>query len=244
MPNELIIYKYYNLGKVFSDNRFKIKKANDATIKFLRDKAVSQQDKQAVRSKRIAGIAFLGINQVGDCRFVTKSEDGERTYIQSIRFYDLHKRKPRSKDEILDSMRNSDIGVYCSDPSFLFWGAAYNATKDGYNIAIENRAPKGLGQQSPKIKALQDKFVLCKHLIAVLRAAPFYWNNMVGEYVKYFKLDRGDLKPARAVIEEGAEGPTGVTKKQIKAPRVAPAQPAQAVGTKNAVKESEEKENE
>jgi hypothetical protein len=236
-----IIYVYHNLGKIFSDKRFKIKKANDATIKFLRDKAVSQQDKQAVRSRRISGIAFLGLNQVGDCRFVCKSEDGERQYIQSLRFYELHKKRPKGRDEIIAMMKNSDIGVYCSDPSFLYWGAAYNATKGNYNIVVENRPPKGLSANSPKILEMQKKFVLCKHLIAVLRAAPFYWNNMVGEYARYFKVTKEDLKLAKASVEEGAEG-TKEEQENMKKEKELLAQGFKEVKDKDELKEVEDKE--
>lgn len=191
-----IVYNYHNLGKIFADQRFKMAKAHDATMKFLRDRAVSQQDKQALRSKRIQGIAYLGLNQLGDLRFACKSEDGKETYIQSIRFYDFHKRKPRTRDDILRMMRESDIGVYCNDPSFLYWGAAYNATKGRYNIAVENRAPT-------RAVELKKKFTLCKHLIAVLRAVPFYWNNMIRDFEKYFKIE--EAKERKPELEKEGE---------------------------------------
>lgn len=193
-----IRYHYHNIGKVYAeDNDLKTKKALDHTMKFLRDKARGQQALQRERAKRISGIAYLGLNELGDVRFSTKSEDGKSVYLQSIRFYDLQERKPRTRDEILDMMRNSDIGVYCSDPSFLYWGAAYNATVGKYNIIIERRPPKGMKWNNPKILELQKNFVLCKHLIAVLRAAPFYWNNMVGDFAKMFKVDYEEREKIR-----------------------------------------------
>jgi hypothetical protein len=211
-----IIYKYHNVGKVFSDNRFKLKRANDITMKYLRDRAVSQQDKQALKSKRIQGIAYLGINQLGDLRFATKSEDGKETYIQSLRFYDLQKRKPRTKEEVLNAMNNSDIGVYCNDPSFLYWGAAYNATKYGYNIVIENRVPT-------KHVELKKKFVLCKHLIALLRAAPFWWAQILKDYQEYFRI-KEDSTSTKAPT-------TQANKEEVK--QVEQSTPS-VVGTKNA----------
>lgn len=212
-----IIYKYHNIGKVFSDNRFKLKRANDITMKYLRDKAVSQQDKQALKSKRIQGIAYLGINQLGDLRFATKSEDGKETYIQSIRFYDLQKRKPRTKEELLKAMNNSDIGVYCNDPSFLYWGAAYNATKYGYNIIIENRVPT-------KHVELKKKFILCKHLIALLRAAPFWWAQILKDYQEYFRI-KEDNVATKAPTTQQASKQEAETTEQPK---------PSGVGTKNA----------
>lgn len=189
-----VYYTYHNLGPIYRDNRFKTKKALDATMKFLRDKAVTQQEKQAYRSKKIEGISYLGLNSLGDLRFACRSEDGKDTYLQSIRFYDLHKRKPRTRDEILRMMRESDVGVYCNDPSFLYWGAAYNATIGKYNIVIETRPPRGMSHNSPKILEMQKKFVLCKHLIAVLRAVPFYWNNMVKDFAEFFKVSDAEMK--------------------------------------------------
>jgi hypothetical protein len=211
-----IIYKYHNVGKVFSDNRFKLKRANDITMKYLRDRAVSQQDKQALKSKRIQGIAYLGINQLGDLRFATKSEDGKETYIQSLRFYDLQKRKPKTKEEVLNAMNNSDIGVYCNDPSFLYWGAAYNATKYGYNIVIENRVPT-------KHVELKKKFVLCKHLIALLRAAPFWWAQILKDYQEYFRIKEDSTSTKAPTTQANKE-----EVKQVEQPT------SSVVGTKNA----------
>lgn len=223
-----VIYTYHNLGKIFSDNRFRMAKAHDATMKFLRDKAVSQQDKQALRSKRIAGIAYLGLNALGDLRFACRSEDGKESYLQSIRFYDFHKRKPRNRDDVLRMMRDSDVGVYCNDPSFLYWGAAYNATKGGYNIVVENRPPT-------RHVEIKQKFVLCKHLIAVLRAVPFYWNNMIKDFMEYFKIHEGDeekvdeKKPKEKVEEKKTE-------KKL-TPKAEFAKPAQGQSTKKEEKE-------
>jgi len=222
-----IIYCYHNLGKIFSDQRFKSAKAHDATMKFLRDKAVSQQDKQALRSKRIQGIAYLGLNQLGDLRFACKSEDGTETYLQSIRFYDFYKRKPKTRDDILNMMRESDVGVYCNDPSFLYWGAAYNATKGGYNIVVENRPPT-------KHLELKNKFVLCKHMIAVLRAVPFYWNNMVKDFMEHFKInEQRELAEEKKVVETKVEEtkPEEKGKGQFVKP-AQPAKPAQSQSTK------------
>lgn len=188
-----IYYKYQPVGKVFADDRYNVKKALDHTLKFLRDKAVSQQELQARRSKNIAGIQYLGLTPVGDLRFASLSEDRKQTYIQSIRFYDMHKRRPRTRNQVLDMMRNSDVGVYCSDPSFLHWGGAYNAHKGGFGIVVENRPPKGGPHKKPEILAKQNRFVLCKHLISVLRAAPWYHNNIVRDLAKYYRVEDEEM---------------------------------------------------
>lgn len=175
------VVQFNNIGKYFSKEH----KAHDATIKELRDTAKNQQVLQGRKYKKIDGIQYLGINNYGDLVFECNSEDKKGKYKQNIRFYDLKKRRPKTRDEVLDMMRNSDVGVSCNDPSFLYWGGAYNATRYGYNIYSENR-----GLNEPH-RATKEKFVICKHLIAVLHAVPFYWNNIVTDYKKFFEIVDG-----------------------------------------------------
>jgi hypothetical protein len=171
------ILRYENIGKYFKSN-----KAFDATIKDLRESAKSKQLLQGRKWKNIDGIRYLGINTFGDLVFECNSETKKGKYKQNIRFYDLKERKPKTRDEVLAMMRESDVGVSCNDPSFLYWGGAYNATKDKYNIFVETR-----GLNEPHIET-KTKFVLCKHLIAVLHAVPFYWNTIIADYKEYFDI--------------------------------------------------------
>lgn len=239
-----IRYHYHNLGKIFVEDTYGAKKALDATMKFLRDKAVSQQDVQRVRSKNISGIAYLGLNKMGDVRFTSKSEDGKGMYLQSIRFFDLNERKPRTRDEILDMMRNSDIGVFCNDPSFLYWGAAYNATVGKYNIVIETRPPKGMRYRSPRILELQKNFVLCKHLIAVLRALPFYWNNMVKDFAEFFKVDHEEREKVREQNPVGKVDKTLLEKEEPKVQSTKKEEPKEIEKEKVQSTKKEKEENE
>ena len=236
-----IRYHYHNLGNIFVNNKYGARKALDATMKFLRDKAVSQQDVQRVRAKNISGIAYLGLNSMGDVRFTSKSEDGKGMYLQSIRFYDLAKRKPRTRDEILDMMRNSDIGVFCNDPSFLYWGAAYNATVGKYNIVIENRPPKGMAYNSARVLELQKKFVLCKHLIAVLRALPFYWNNMVKDFANFFDANHEEREKIR---EENPVDKIDTTLLEKEEPKVQSTKKEEPVEEEKPTEQTTEKEEE
>jgi hypothetical protein len=171
------ILRFENIGQYFKQN-----KAFDATIKDLREKSKSQQLVQGRKWKNIDGIRYLGINTYGDLVFECNSENKRGKYKQNIRFYDLKERKPKTREQVLDMMRDSDVGVSCNDPSFLYWGGAYNATKDKYNIFIETRS---LNEPHRETK---QKFILCKHLIAVLHAVPFYWNTIIADYKEYFDI--------------------------------------------------------
>lgn len=179
MPYKII--RFENIGKYFKKN-----KAFDATLKDLRDQAKSKQALQTKKYKENGnwGIRFEGINKYGDLEFSTNSQEKTGRYTQFVRFYGIKDMKPKNMKEVLDIVREADVGVSCNDPSFLYWGAAYNATKNGYNIFVESREPK-----EPN-KNTKDNFVLCKHLIAVLHAVPFYWPDILKEYKKFFDLDK------------------------------------------------------
>lgn len=186
---------FTNIGKYYSEDDKVILKLQDHTLKDLRERTKSNQLTQTQRAKYIAGIAYNGLNQYGDLKFSCASQDKSKRYHQLVRFYDLNDRIPTSRDEILDMMLNSDVGIDCDDPSFQFWGGAYNATIGKYNIRIENR-----GLHDPNL-AKKQKFTLCKHLLQVLTAVPFYWNNIIRDYVKYFDLKTSNEKPEDKVEE-------------------------------------------
>lgn len=179
------------------------RKLLDETIKELRDRSNSRQVTQRIRAKKINGIRYHGIDEEGDIKFTSNSQDGSKTYTQYVRFHDLKDMTEFGRDDVLNMLRNSDVGVSCNDPSFLYWGGAYNATKGGWNIAREDR-----GLNDPN-KALKQEFTLCKHLIAVLTALPFYWNTMIKDLVKwnetYNKNNDLPRKPSSGIEEEVVE---------------------------------------
>lgn len=161
------------------------KKLLDAALAELRERAKSNQLTQRQRAGLITGITYRGIDREGDVEFQCNSQDRTKRYTQYFRFHDLKTVDINNRDDVLRMFRESDLGVSCNDPSFLFWGGAYNATKEGHNIASENRPPQGGPTKSPKVLALQKKFTLCKHLIAVSQALPFYWNTMMKDLIKW-----------------------------------------------------------
>lgn len=189
------ILRFEQVGKYFKQD-----KALDSTIKEIRDTAKNRQMLQAKKYKEEPnwGIRYEGVNKYGDLVFSTNSQSSSGRYTQHIRFYDLKNKKPKTMNEVLDMLRNSDVGVSCNDPSFLYWGGAYNATKNGYNIFVESR-----GLNDPH-KETKQNFVVCKHLIAVLHAVPFWWTNIISDYKKYFNLLEEEQK-AKQVEEENKQ---------------------------------------
>lgn len=201
----------YNLLRFESvGNYFKQEKALDGTIKEIREDAKNRQLLQARKYKEEPnwGIRYEGLNKYGDLVFSTNSQSSAGRYKQHIRFYDLQDRKPKTMKEILDMLKNSEVGVSCSDPSFLYWGGAYNATQKGYNIFVETRAP-----QEPH-KHTKDNFVVCKHLIAVLHAVPFWWGTIINDYKKYFKIVEEQAQQEQIKKEEPKEDT--FTKEEVK----------------------------
>lgn len=165
--------------------KFPLKKMNDYNARQLRGFVERNGIQQQTRSKLIRNIKFemMSANDPRDMMFTTDSQDGKREYYQILRFFDAKVKKPTNKKEIIDLLNESDIGIYCSCPSFLYWGAAYKANRMGYGIVQENRAPK-----EPH-KEKKDNFYLCKHGQALLRAMPFWWPKIMKEYVEYFKKE-------------------------------------------------------
>lgn len=202
--------RFQNIGAYFSKP-----KAFDSTIKELRDEAKNKQSLQRELVSRARGtnwaVRYKGINKYGDLVFETNSQTGTGTYTQHIRFYGLKDMNPTSKNEILDMIRNGDVGVSCDDPSFLYWGGAYNATQKGYNIFEENR---GLNDPNKRTK---ENFVLCKHLIVVLQSLPFWWGTIIGDYRNYFKILEGSKTVEEVEKEDEEEVKEDFTEEEIEA---------------------------
>jgi len=220
---EYRLLRFEKVGKYFKQD-----KALDATIKQIREEAKNKQTLQTKRFKEESnwGIRYEGINKYGDLVFSTNSQSSAGRYTQHIRFYDFKEKKPRAMKEILDMLRESDVGVSCNDPSFLYWGGAHNATKNGYNIFVETR-----GLNDPH-KETKQNFVVCKHLIAVLHAVPFWWNNIISDYRKYFNI----LEEEQKVKQEQE-----ATKQEaIKQEEVAKEEEEEEIFTEEDVKEAED----
>lgn len=148
-----------------------IAKLQDYNISQLRTMSRNMQPQQQERSQNIDGITYVGFEANGDAYFYCNSEDHLKEYDMLVRFFDWKEIKGR--DDVLDLLTKSNIGIWCSCPSFQFWGAAYKATVNQYGIVKETRAPKEPNKQK------KDNFWLCKHTLALMRAMPFWWPKIL-----------------------------------------------------------------
>lgn len=139
------------------------------------------------RSKDVIGkgIRMLMLNKDLDLVFhVRSAQPGGPIYTQLVRFYDIYQKKIDLKKldspkDLGDALRKCEVGVWCSDPSFQYWGPANNATRSKYNITTETRLP-----QEPN-KARKEEFVICKHLIAVLKYIEENWDHVIENYWRF-----------------------------------------------------------
>lgn len=182
-------------------------KANDYTARELRSFVEANGQQQQERSKKIGGIKYEGMDRADprDLLFTANSQDKSQRYKLKLRFFDFRNIHPRSRDEVTMLLNNTDVGIYCSCPSFLYWGAAYKADQMGYGIVSESRAPK-----EPN-KAKKDRFYACKHAQAVLRAMPFWWPQVRKDYVAYY-----EAQAAREAKQKEAAAKTPEEKSKIK----------------------------
>lgn len=58
---------------------------------------------------------------------------------------------------------NDQCRVHCQCPSFVYWGAAYNSTKEGYNLDLEET-------RAPDVRDPKREVKLCKHLARTIRS--------------------------------------------------------------------------
>lgn len=126
----------------------------------------------------------IGVNLVSidyrnfELRFRTES-----TRIRGLFYDEIVQFSQLSPEDILEGrnlaslLRSAKIKVYSSDPSFLYWGYAYIATKKGYGLYPERRKPT---IRNPHL------YGYCgKHLYAVLMTLPFL-TPKIGKMMKDF----------------------------------------------------------
>lgn len=120
------------------------------------------------RAKGITG-RFVGVNANGDLIFSMNSATTPgKNYDVIIRFKSVYNKtvdaKMINEPKVFLSLllSDDDVLIYCSCPSWLYWGAQYNATIGEYGAERpEMRRPR----VRPDIKL---NFVLCKHVQQVL----------------------------------------------------------------------------
>ena len=162
-------------------------KAKDFNLPELVDMSEHFDPLTNKRSKDVIGkgVRMLMLNKDLDLVFhVRSAQPGGPIYTQLVRFYDVYQKKINLKEldspkDLSDALRKCEVGVWCSDPSFQYWGPANNATRAKYNITTETRLP-----QEPN-KSRKEEFVICKHLVAVLKYIEGNWDHVIENYWRF-----------------------------------------------------------
>ena len=96
------------------------------------------------------------------------SKDRKKIWTQRVVVSNLAYKKVRGKsvEKLIRNIKDSELRVSCDCPAFTFWGFKYIAWKRGYGIEKETRAPR--------VRNLNQKGYVCKHLYSVLQLYP-YW---------------------------------------------------------------------
>jgi hypothetical protein len=156
--------------------------------------------KQNIRTK------YKGIDKNGTLHFETTSGTvAGKTYEQLIQFVDLQdvvdivqeKGNTLRAADLVRLMLAGGVKVYCNDPSFLYFGWQYMAWKQGHGINQELRPPS---KRNP-----HQTGSVCKHLVLVLQAMPFYAMDIMRDMRKEGLLPQQNKKSK--TDRQGAEPP-------------------------------------
>jgi len=126
----------------------------------------------------------MGVTRSGLVRFRCSSATTPgkfwHQYIRFLDFEDALELQEKGKDltdqDIINLVIAGNLGVYCNDPSFLYYGWKYMAWAFGYGLRPETRPPN--------VKNPSQTGSVCKHLLSVFRVMPFYMNRIVGDFRK------------------------------------------------------------
>lgn len=136
--------------------------------KFLEDlkRSTITTKEKGTRSPEVAGVRVVLKKKepmLGRWTFTTGAEG--HTYDTIFQFI------PRGREEDLNKLH---VRVSCTCPSWLFWGAQYNAYMGDYLYGKIRPMLK-----APRVRDPEHKFLVCKHIIACL------------PWVSHLKIERG-----------------------------------------------------
>lgn len=147
------------------------------TISDIRSRTDITDPERAQRAKQLVSF-YQGVSPNGDIVFITNSQFiSGKSYTQYVRLYDLPilSKSPyyanNEKALLKDSMRGR-VGVYCSDPSFLYWGWQYISFTFDY------------GWNSASFPSIRNPYLrggICKHLYHVFMVLPFNFSRIYAE---------------------------------------------------------------
>lgn len=167
-----------NLMSLLNDH-----KLQEANLKNLYSDTVSQTPKIAQRSEQIAssklGVRYYGLSEDGTWNFKVRSQSVPGgfyyVYIEApdmLKFDDIYDRGDSfTVNDLAKLLTMNSFRIHCNDPSFLYYGFQYMATKGNYEIEPETR-PADTNNPG-------EAGGLCKHLAAVIKT--IYYDNQTRE---------------------------------------------------------------
>lgn len=165
-----MIYSFYDVDLLPDKFTNKMYEDNFKTLKQNSNKA------DLVHKQKLL-IKYQGVDKQGlihfTCGSYSRKGKNHNIIIKLLDFEEAKKISNKNKD-IMNLAVYGDIAVYCSCESFLYHGFKYMAWTRGYGLSREVRFPK---VKNPYLQG-----TVCKHLIAVFNALPFYQTSFIKDF--------------------------------------------------------------
>ena len=178
-----------NKKEKLSNTLIRYSALQEITARDLLNSADTDRMKRAKKQFGKYGTHYSKVLDKGTIVFTTKSAGYDnpkyagykKTYTQFIlptEIEDVKKMKDLKDSEKVNLLLAGDLKVKCTCPDFLYFGNKYILTQlDAVLGDKEYRFPK---IRNPKLKGSG----LCKHLILVLQAVPFWIQDIAKDYKK------------------------------------------------------------
>ena len=137
----------------------------------------------------------------GTIKFTTRSRISGKSYDQYVKLVDFKKFEPAllllylidtPEDQIVNFIKtfliHDEAKLFCTDSSFLYWGAKYNLTQIGSCYGPGEIRP-------PDIRDPGRNFLVCKHLWLVLVNFEKNINEFAKGLIPYYKTAFGLMSP-------------------------------------------------
>lgn len=153
---------------------------NELSVRDIRSRTDVTDRERVEKAKKLVSY-YRGVDSNGDIIFHTKSQTTPGLmYTELIRLYDLPilVKSPiyaGNEQRMLKDAFSGNIGVYCTDPSFLYWGWQYISftLNFGWHSATY-----------PSIRNPTLYGAVCKHIYHVLMVLPFNFFNIYRDMKK------------------------------------------------------------
>lgn len=157
---------------------------NEATYKEIALLIDGNFLRQKVRADALTGIRYTGFD--GDTmKFMVNSSEYVENRIQYLNQIKFDEWEEVGQDDELSNPEKArlllwagNIRLSCSCPSYIFWGYQYLQTVIDAAIYPEER--------KPVIRNPNERGIVCKHQVKVLKVIPWYLGNIATELKRQF----------------------------------------------------------